>query len=146
MIDDTGPQERGGRLRDRAELNQVIHRQPLDRELTYRQARPLDGQRRDDGVDARTVVQASIDKRLALVDPPPDLGHDPLDDRLSYFLRDKPSPRLLDNALILDVNLIALDDHDFADCRRSQQVLKRPKAENNILQVLLEHPQDQVLA
>ena len=106
---------------------------------------PLHGQRRNDGVDARAVGQPGIDQRLALVDPPAHLGHDPLDDRLGHLVGNEPPPGLLDHAVALDVDLVAADDHDFRDRRRAEQVLQRPEAEDRVLQVLLQRPQDQVL-
>ena len=68
--DHAGPQERRRAAADAAHLQQVVHRQPLGGELPHREARPLDGQRRNDGVHARAVGQAGVDQRLALVDPP----------------------------------------------------------------------------
>ena len=35
-----------------------------------------------------------VDQRLALVDPPAHLGHDPLDDRLGHLVGDEPPARL----------------------------------------------------
>ena len=46
--------------------------------------------------------------------------------------------------LTLDVNLIALDDHDLGDGRSAEQILKRPEPEYGVFQVLLERPQHDV--
>ena len=124
---------------------QVVHRQPLGGELPHREAGPLDGQRRNDGVHARAVGQPGVDQRLALVDPPAHLGHDPLDDRLGHLVGNEAAAAALDDAVALDVDLVAADDHDFRDRRGAEQVLQRPEAENDVLQVLLQRPQDHVL-
>ena len=114
------------------------------RKLADRQARPADRQRRDDGVDAAAVGQAGIDERLALVDAAADLGDDPLDDRLGHLVGDEPPAGEFDHAVALDVNLVAADDHDFVDRRGTQQILQRAEAEDGVLEVLLQRPQDQV--
>ena len=124
---------------------QIVHRQPLGGELADGEARPLDGQRRNDGVHARAVGQPGIDQRLALVDPPPDLGHDPLDDRLGHLVRNESPAAALDDAVALDVNLVAADDHDFGDRRCAEQILQRAEAEDDVLEVFLQRPQDHVL-
>ena len=98
------------------------------------------------GVDARAVGQPGVDQRLALVDAPAHLGHDPLDDRLGHLVGNEAAAGLLDHARPLDVDLVAGDDHDFRHRRRAQQVLQRPEAEDRVLQVFFQRPQDEVLA
>ena len=113
---------------DAAHLDQVVHGQPLGGELPHRQGRALDRQRRNDGVDAGAVGQPGIDQRLALVDPPPHLGHDPLDDRLGHLVGDEAPPGALDQAAALDVDLVAADDHDFRHRGGAEQVLQRARS------------------
>ena len=61
-------------------LEQVLYRQRAAAEAADRQDRPVDGQRRDDGVYARAVRQARIDHRARFVDPAPHARDDLLDD------------------------------------------------------------------
>ena len=45
-----------------------------------REAGSVERQGRDDGVDARAILQAGVDHRGRLIDSPPDAGHDAVDD------------------------------------------------------------------
>ena len=54
---------------------QVVHRAAaVRRSGGWRRQRAVEGQRRDDGVDAAAVGQAGIHHRLAFVDAPADLS------------------------------------------------------------------------
>ena len=60
--------------------DQVVRLEPLGRKPADRQQRPVDRQRRNDGVDARAVGQARVDHRRAVVDAAADAADDAVDD------------------------------------------------------------------
>ncbi len=146
VVDHGRPQESRRRLGDTAQLEQVVHRHPLDGELADGKARPPGGQGRNDRVDTRTIGQPRIDQRSAFVDPPPHLGHDPFDDAFGNLLRNEAAARTLDHAAPLDVNLVALHDHDFRDGGCPQQVLQGPEPKDGVFEVFLQGAQQDVLA
>ena len=53
-----------------------VERDLLLGELADRDGRPVDGERRDDDVDAAAVLEAGVDQRGRFVDPAAHLGHD----------------------------------------------------------------------
>src|SRR5690606_21021849 len=65
---------------DRAELNEIAELQLVFFELTNGERRAIDGQRRHDDVDARTVRQARVADRRAFINAAADLAHDALAD------------------------------------------------------------------
>ena len=75
-----GVEELGGAPGQRAEVDQVLHRERVGGELADGQRRAVDGQRRDDRVDAAAVGQAGVDHRAGLVDATADPGDDLVDD------------------------------------------------------------------
>ena len=145
-IDHAGSHKHGGGLADGSQFDQVVHRHPLNWKLANRQTGPEHGQRWNDRIHPRAVGQARVDQRLAFVDPPADLGNDSLDDRFGNFFRDKPPAGVLNHPVALHIDLIATDHHDFADGRGAEQILQRPEAEDDVLEIFLEHPQHQILA
>ena len=77
---DAGVQQLGHLRGERAELDEVADASAGPCELADGERGAVDGQRRDDGVDARAVRQAGVDHRRGLVDAAADLRHDALDD------------------------------------------------------------------
>src|SRR5499426_4489021 len=68
----------GAFRRDRAELDELLERELVLLELTNGERRPVDRQRRHDGVDARAVGQARVADRRRFVDAAADLADDAL--------------------------------------------------------------------
>ena len=66
--------------RDRLVGDQVVDQQRPGAEPADREQGAVQGQRRDDGVDAAAVGQAGVDHRAGLVHAPADPADDPLDD------------------------------------------------------------------
>src|SRR6185503_5559191 len=121
-----------------AELDVVLDRDPVLRELSDRDDRTVEGERRDDDVHARAIRQTRVLVWLRLVDAAPDRGDDPLDDAhdvLVVLERDVGEHEL---ALALGVDAERSVDHDFSDGVVVQEWLDRPEPED-LVEDRLEH-------
>ena len=127
--------------REGLEVEQVFELQRIGAEAANRNARPVQGQRRNDGVDARAVRQAGVDHRADFVDAPADLRHDAVDDLHQVVVVAERDAGLFHLAAALDVDVLRAVDQDVADRRVLQQQLERAEAER-----LVEHLFDQPLA
>jgi hypothetical protein len=121
-------------VRHRPLGDQVGRHQLVGAETADRQQRPVDRQRRDDGVDARAVGQPGVDHRRGLIDAAADLADDLVDDPHQVAVVFEGDAGQLELALALDVDLVVAVDEDVGDGRLLQQRLERPQAEN-----LVEH-------
>ena len=65
---------------DALQLHQLIGGQRAGAEAADGQRGPIERQRRNDGVDARTIGQARIDHRRGFIDSAADTRHDAVDD------------------------------------------------------------------
>ena len=90
----------------------------------------VDGQRRDDDVDAAAVLQPGIADRAGFVDPPADAGDDPLRDVHDVLIVAELNVRELELAAPLDVDLLGPVDHDVGDALVPEQRLERPEADH----------------
>ena len=66
--------------RERLEADEVFGLQAFGRKTANREQRTVDGERRNDRVDARAVRQARVDHRRAVVDAAADAADDAIDD------------------------------------------------------------------
>src|SRR5712692_8851552 len=90
-------------------------------ELTNREARAVDGDRRDDDVDARSVLEPRVAHRLRLVDAPADRLDDAVDDApQAAFVLERQGGQL-DLAPAFDEDLLRPVDHDLGDVRVAKQ-------------------------
>ena len=83
---------------------------------------------------------------MTSIDASADLRNDPFDNRFRYLFGNESATGPFDDAIPFDKDLIATNHHDFADCRRAQQILQGAVTEDNILQVLFQHAKDQILS
>ena len=127
---DAGGQEVRRLRRDGAEVDQVVHRVRVARELPDGEDRPPQRERRDDRVDAAAVRQAGVHHRRGLVDPAADLGDDLVDDAEEVRVVDERRLRQLDLARTLDVDPVGPVDHDLADVVLPEQRLEWPVAQD----------------
>ena len=145
--DDVQPRGNGApekvqhRLRQRVALDEVLSTETVGAEAANAHRRTVEGQRRDDRVHARAVLQARIDHRARLVDAPSHRADDALDDlhQVAVVLEDHRC--FLEPAVPLDVDLIEPVHEDVRDVAILEQHLERAEAEE-----LIEHVADQVLA
>ena len=118
------------RPRHRAERHQVLALQALLRKPPDREQRTVDGERRDDRVDARAVRQARVDHRRAVVDAAADRRHDAVDDAQQMPVVLERRRHLGEDAGALDVHLLVGVDEDVVDVRVAEQRLERAEAED----------------
>ncbi len=90
--------------RDRLVGDQVVDQQRLGAEPPDREQGAVEGQRRDDGVDAAAVGKPGVDHRAGLVHPPADPADDPLDDLDQVPFVVENDAALLQPAPALDVD------------------------------------------
>ena len=101
----------------------------------------VQGERRNDGVDAGAVRQAGIHHRRRFIDAPADLRHDAVDDLQQMVVVAELDVGLLQLAAAFDVDLVRAVDQDIADGRVLEQHFQRAEAER-----LVEHLVDEALA
>src|SRR5207248_11619531 len=88
---------------DRAEPEQGVDGEHVGGELADGEEGTADRKRMDDRVDAGAVGQAGVDHRCRLVDAPPDLGDDLVDDAAHVRLVDERGVGVDGLAVTLDV-------------------------------------------
>src|SRR5690348_7818505 len=99
----TDDSEQGAALgRDRSEVHELIERQPVAFEFADGESRAVDGERRNDHIDAASVRQARIADRTRFVNAAPDLAHYALADVHQLPIVDKADVGTLDLTLDLD--------------------------------------------
>ncbi len=118
------------RLGCAARSDDLFRREHLPAELPDRQARPVDRDRRDHHVHARSVLEPRVAHRLRLVDAAADRGDDAVDHAPEAVLVLECEVGELDPAPALDEDLLWPVDHDLADLRVTQQRLERPEADD----------------
>ena len=114
---DTGAEELRHPLAQRPKGNQVLNAIGHFGELSDCDRGALDRQRRNDGVDPRSVRQAGIHHRRRLVDPPPQRRHDAVDHPQDVPVIQEHAVRQLDLAEPFDVYLPRAVHHDLVDGR-----------------------------
>ncbi len=90
-------------------------------------ARPIERQRRNDGVHARAVEQPRVDDGLRFVDAPAHLRHDLFDDVQQVRVVLEPHRGQRELAAALDVDLVEAVDQDVGDRRLLEQRFERAR-------------------
>ena len=124
---DAGREELDHLRRDRLVRIRSSTRSGLAPEPADREQGAVQGQRRDDRVDAAAVGEPGVDHRAGLVHPPADPAHDPLDDldQVPVVVERDVGP--LQPALALDVDDLGAVDQDVADGRVGQEGSSGPR-------------------
>ncbi len=117
-------------LRDAPHANQIIRQVRRRGELADADARTVQGQWRDDDVDAGAVGQAGVDHRAALVHPPSQGPDDPVDDAHDLLRVPEADVRLLEPPVPLDPDLFHPVDHDLGDGVVAEKRFNRTQAED----------------
>ena len=99
-------------------------------ETANRQAGTIDGQRRNDGVDAGSVGQAGIHHRRRFIDAPPDSRDDAIDDLHQVGVVFEAETRRFELAGTFHVDLVVTVDQDVGDGRIFEQWFQRTQAED----------------
>ena len=117
----------------RVEADQVGHFQRVLGKLTNGERRPVDGQGRDDRVDARAVQQAGVAQGLGFVDAAADHGHDAVDDLAQVVVVLEPGRGQLQQARALHVDLIVTVDQDIVHRGVLDEGFQRSQADDLVL-------------
>ena len=118
------------RLRHRAQRDEVVGLQPLGREPANREQRAVHGERRNDRVDARSVRQARVHHRRAVVHAATDGAHDAIDDAHQVPVVLERRLDAVQRAPALHEDMLVRVDQDVAHRRVAQERLERPEAEH----------------
>ncbi len=118
------------RARTAAERDEVLRRDRNGSEPADRDRGSVEGEGRDDRVEAASVREAGVDHRARLVDAPADGGHDAVDDLHEVAVVDELDVHALEPALLLDVDDLAPVDQDVGDLRVAEQGLERSETED----------------
>ncbi|MCY1419731.1 hypothetical protein D9M71_353270 [compost metagenome] len=121
--------QRDGR-RQRASLDQAVDVEQVHRKAADRDTRPVDGQRRDDRIDPRTVLEPGIDQRRGLIDPPAQAGNDAIYDVEKVLIVAKTHVGALQLAEPLDVHRVMAVDQNVGHRVVGQQRFQRAKAKH----------------
>ena len=116
--------------RDGAELDEVVHRVRIARELPDGERRPAERERRDDRVHTAPVGEARVHHRRRFVHATADLRDDLVDDAHDVRVVDERRVRRLELARPLDVHLVGAVDHDLRHGFVTEEGLERAVAEN----------------
>ena len=87
-------------------LDQILRAKAVGPETPDRHERAVEGERRDDHVDARSVLQPRVDHRAGFVDAPAHGADDPLDDLQQMPVVTEHDVGLFELAFPLDVDLV----------------------------------------
>ena len=96
----------------------------------------VDRQRRNDGVDARSVGEAGVADRRGFVDAPADLADDALTDIQELLVVAETDSGALDAAGDFDEHRSGAIDHDIGNVVTRQQRLERAVSENVVADVV----------
>ncbi len=122
--------------RNRAVFDELLERQLVLLEFADGERRPVDRQRRHDGVDARAVRQARVADRRQFIDTAADLADDALADVQELLVVAEANAGFLDLAGDFDVDRARAVDHDVGDLVARQQRLERTVAEHVVADVV----------
>ena len=128
-------QEVEHRAGERPQRDEILGLQPFGRETADREQRAVDGERRNDRVDARSIRQSGVDHRRAVVDAPADGADDPVDDAQQMAVVLKVRRNLFELAAAFDEDVLVGVDQDVADRRIAQQRLDRSEPEDVVEQL-----------
>ena len=94
------------------------------------QAGSVQRQRRNDGVDARSVLKPRVDNRLRLVDAAAHLRDDLLDDVQQVRVVLEPHRGLRELSVSLDVNLVVAVHQNVGNAGLFEQRFERPQPQH----------------
>ena len=118
------------RPRERPVADQVVGFQALLGKTANREQRAVDGQRRNDRVDARAVGKPRVHHRRAVVDTATDGAHDPIDDPHQVAIVLERAGHALQHTGSFHVHLLVGVHEDVVDGRVAQQRFERPEPED----------------
>ena len=120
--------EQGGRGRVEGAAGDELIDRERPRELADGDHGAIEGERRQDDVDALAGAQAGVDHRAGLVDPAVDRGDDAVDGLEQLLGADEALLGQLDATEPLDEDAIGTVDHDLGDRRRRRAAARARRA------------------
>jgi len=122
-------------------VDEILGADAVGAEPADRHARTVERQRRNHGVDTRSVLEARVHHRARFVDAPSDHADDPFDDPQQVRVVLEDDVGFLEAAVALDVDLVVAVHQDVRDLRIGEQRLEWTQAED-----LVEHVDNQRVA
>ncbi|MNI19368.1 hypothetical protein D3C73_728040 [compost metagenome] len=123
-------EQQGNGRGQRPHLDQAVGIEQVHRKAPDRHARAVDGQRRDNRVDPRTVLEPGIHQGRGLVDTPTQAGDDAVNDVQQMLIIAKTHIGALQFAEALDIDRGMTVDQNVGHAVISQQRFQRAKAEH----------------
>ena len=124
--------------RERPVFDEIFDRQGVGPKPANRHRRPIESERRNDHVHARSIGEPRVDQRRGFVDSSPHGGYDLVDDAHQVSVVPEAGDRLLDLAAPFDEDVTATVDQDVRNRRILEQWLERAEAEDFVLNLLHE--------
>ena len=112
------------------EPDEIVHLKRILGEHPDRQHRPINGQRRNDGVHTGAIWKPGVDHGRGLVDAAAHLGHDSVDYPPQMLAGHETGLGFLDLAVTLDEDFLLGVDHDLRDTRVLEEHLHRSVTKN----------------
>ena len=131
-------QELENTLGEASHGDQLFKGKRIAGKLAYRKDRPLQGKRRNDGVDPGAVLQSRVHHGHAFVDPSAQGADDTLDDPEERLLARKGAVGEIKLPADLDEDLVLPVDHDLRNLLVLDQILDRPQPQHLIEHLLVE--------
>ncbi len=110
-----------------ADLNELVQVERLLGKLTDRNERSIDGEWRDDGVDAAAVCETGVDHGLGFVDAAADVGDNLVQNAQQVRFVLETDGRQFKLAETFHINLLVRIDEDVRDGRVLQQGFEGPQ-------------------
>jgi len=123
---------------DAFQFDQLIGLHGAGAEAANRHGRPIQRERRNDGIYARAVGQARIHHGGRFIHAPTHTRHDTVDDLQQMAVVAKHSVCPLKFPAAFNKHIVFAVHQDVGDARIAQQRFQRPKAENLVEQVGLD--------
>ncbi len=123
---------------ERLVVQQIFELEGIGAETANGDARAIQGQRRNDGVETRTVRQSRVDHRADFIDASSDVRDDPVDDLQQVGVVAKLDARPFHLAPAFDVDVLRSVDQNIADRMVLEEHLQRSQTKR-----LVEHLFDQ---
>ena len=112
--------------------DEIVGRERVAAETADGEAGAIDGERRNDGVDARAVRQARVHHRRRFIDAASDRGNDAIDDAHQVGVVAELNVGGFEKTLALDVHLLKGVDQNIGNRGIGEKRLERAQSENFI--------------
>ena len=112
--------------------DEIVGRKRIAAETADGKTRAIDGERGNDGIDARAIRQAGVHHRRGFIDASSDGGNDAIDDAHQVGVVAELNVGGFEKTLALDVHLIKGVDQNIGNRGIGEKRLERAQSENFI--------------